>query len=67
MPVKPRSRRIRCSKCGWETVYAPLSDALLTPLPQVCEQCGSTELSRYPVTEPADDRRGPFSWLFRRR
>lgn len=45
MPVKPHSVIYQCGKCSWKCIYAPLSDALLLPPPQMCRKCGSYELS----------------------
>lgn len=49
MPVKPQAQRITCRQCGWATLYAPASDALIEQPPSTCQQCGSKELSYTPA------------------
>lgn len=46
MPVKPTPIRIECRQCGWSTVYAPRSDALVELPPESCGRCGSADLAR---------------------
>lgn len=50
MPVKPQPMLIRCRQCGWETSYAPPSDALVMPPPQICGKCGSPKLDSKPAS-----------------
>lgn len=49
MAIKPQPAQIQCRHCGWKTLYAPLSDALVMPPPESCEKCGSEELDSRPV------------------
>ena len=49
MPVKPQAQRVTCPQCGWATLYAPVSDALIEQPPSICQQCGSQELSYTPA------------------
>lgn len=46
MPLKPQPLHIECRQCGWTTIFAPKSDALVELPPESCAKCGSEELSR---------------------
>lgn len=50
MPIKPQPIQYTCRDCGWKTVYAPPSDAVLTPPPRNCGKCGSDDLERKMLT-----------------
>lgn len=44
MAVKPQPMQYTCRQCGWATVYAPSSDALLVVPPNCCKKCGCKDL-----------------------
>lgn len=46
MPLKPKPLHIECRQCGWTTIFAPKSDALVELPPESCANCGSEDLSR---------------------
>ena len=50
MPIKPQPMLIQCRQCGWQTTYAPPSDALLIPPPENCAKCGCAELDSKPAS-----------------
>lgn len=50
MPIKPPPLRIECRQCGWTTLHAPGSDALIGTPPAICEKCGSRDLARTPAS-----------------
>ena len=50
MPIKPNPVRIQCRQCGWSSIYAPRSDALLELPPNACEKCGNTDLEYSALT-----------------
>lgn len=49
MAWKPAPQRIHCPQCGWSSLYAPDSDALMPPPPESCAQCGSSQLTWQPA------------------
>lgn len=46
MPLKPKPLHIECRQCGWTTIFAPKSDALLELPPETCAKCESEDLNR---------------------
>jgi|JI10StandDraft_1071094.scaffolds.fasta_scaffold151559_4 hypothetical protein len=44
MPIKPHPKLMQCPNCGWQTIYAPRSDALIEHRPETCPKCGNKEL-----------------------
>ncbi len=49
MAIKPQAQRITCHQCGWTTLYAPASDALIEHPPGTCQKCSSQDLSYTPA------------------
>ena len=49
MPIRPQPIRIQCRHCGWQTTYAPHSDALMELMPKTCAKCGSDQLDTSPA------------------
>ncbi len=46
MPLKPKPLHIECRQCGWTTIFAPKSDALVELPPESCAKCDSEDLSQ---------------------
>ena len=46
MPLKPKHLHIECRQCGWTTIFAPKSDALVELPPELCAKCGSEDVSQ---------------------
>lgn len=44
MPIKPQPIQYTCRDCGWKTVYAPPSDAVLTPPTRSCGKCENDKI-----------------------
>ncbi len=43
MPIRPAPYSLKCPKCGWSKIYAPLGDVLHHP--RHCPNCGNKELT----------------------
>ncbi len=50
MPVRPQPTCIACPACSWSMIYAPRSDALLSPPPSRCPRCNSGDLLVTPAS-----------------
>lgn len=52
MPVRPAPLEIRCPQCGWQTVWQPASDALISAdlPPDACPFCQHAGLEVRPAS-----------------
>ena len=53
MPIRPQPFTAQCLSCGWQKLYAPISDAFIESVPKVCPECGGTELKVQQTTAAA--------------